>query len=128
MCFLIKGNKDNKPIPKIANKDIIVWKAIYNDGWGWMYNLWINKREVKWEKGWWYYETTSFISEKYSEFHKGWVYKANCFHSIISKEHCTVDYVNPDYEKLQKFIIPKSALYIKNKRQYISDQIIYPIQ
>jgi len=127
MCFSLKGSKTRKPKSKIAAKDIIVYKAIRKDRWGWVFNLKIKGKEVKWKKGWWYYETTPFLDMEYDG--KGeWDFNGHCFHSVINKEDCQQNYVDPEDEFLQKFIIPKDAKYYKNQRQYISDQLIYPEQ
>lgn len=124
MCFFkINGSSDK---PKVADKDIICYKLIQNNGRGRYYNLYINGKLELWTKGSWYYESTPFRGYKRETFIKG-----NAFHMYkkLSKAKSTLqkyDYFGCNAYKIIILYIPKGALYFENNTQYCSSQIIYP--
>ncbi len=123
MCFNLKIN-GVIPTPLIAKKDIHVYKVINKSGEGWIYNLFINGKEELWTKGYEYEETTPFID--YIKRDWNVYFHGHCFHSCKTLHHAKLKQCSN--EIIQKFIIPKGALYYKNDKEYISNRIIYPEQ
>ena len=113
MCFDLNGQTK----AKIARKDITVYKAIDEKGWGWLYELKINGKTEKWKKGYWYTET-HFPKKTESRY-----IEKNAFHSLILKSSAKC--YQFDNCKLVEMVIPKGAYYYKNKTEYCSSDIIY---
>lgn len=113
MCFYLNGQTK----AKIAKKDIKVYKTICKNGFGWLYDIEINRKIEKWRKGYQYTET-DFPKKTESRY-----IEKNAFHSSIlklsAKDH------QFDDDKLVEMIIPKGAYYYKNKFEYCSSDIIY---
>jgi hypothetical protein len=121
MCFRLYYT-GKKPLPKKAKEDIIVWKVISKEGWGWMNNLKIDGKEEKWEKGWHYIELKPFIRSTVA--HSTLKVNGNAFHSNKTRRlgRGKVFYGN----KLVRMYIPKGALYYENDTEYVSSEIVYP--
>lgn len=123
MCFEkdIKSNK--KPRPRIAEKDITVWKIIKKSGYGLYYKLNIDGKKEKWTPGFHYWESTPFKSGYVwgGGFNFKLAINGDAFHSFI---------VRPIYTEVNReiveMIIPKGAKYYKNDIHYVSSEIIYP--
>jgi hypothetical protein len=129
MCFKIKSN--NRFIEaNIAKKDIIVWKSIKKDGYGWMYNLRINEKIEPWTKGYEYTETYFPKQKKHDYKHLYYDtlfifnFDENGFHSKKMKR--VANNITQYNEKVVKMIIPKGSYYYENEEEYFSESLIYP--
>lgn len=114
-----------KPEPKIAERDIKVYKVINRNGMGSFYNLLDeNGSIIYWEPGYHYIESPDIDGNVFF-FFEGWgnweITKG--LHS--KKTLIGAKYVCEDNERIVKMIIPKGAKYFENKDEYVSDQLIY---
>lgn len=117
MCFTAY----RKPELKQATQDILVYKVISKDGWGWAHNLLIDGKECKWEQGWQYTET-HFVKD--ALYYVGrWVIDKNAFHS--KKTHEGADFLCAPYEMIVEMYIPKGAYYYENETEYVSSDLVW---
>lgn len=126
MCFtkLVTIEKDS--LPEVAKRDIIVYKVIGKDGYGWMRDLKIAGQRCKWKQGWHYIEETPFLGKKNKKTSNREIIeiRGNAFHSCKTRGLAILR--RDSYEKVVKMIIPKGAKYYENADEYVSSEIIYP--
>lgn len=132
MCFTLNLRKEKDRFklpseikPKIAKKDIIVYKKLYKNNFGQYYNLYIRGKVYPYKQGYIYSETTPFKSLKLT-FHYNWSIEVNghAFHSYVKKPILPILELK-DYQ-IVEMIIPKGSLYYCNNEEYVSNQLYYP--
>lgn len=124
MCFILNKTDDYKP--RVAKKDIIVYKVLRSDYSSYNYNIQIGKRTIVWQPGFHYYEKTPFKSAEIR-----WklgksnnyvvIVEGDAFHSFKKKPRGW-----SFWSKIVKLIIPKGALYYENDKCFVSSELIYP--
>lgn len=129
MCFIKNYNrKDECKKPKIAKKNILVYKVIGKNGDGCYRNLYITNEKGQtnrepWKRGFQYTELTPFKSAVHKDLCV--IVEGDAFHSKKTK-YSALDIKGYD-EIVVRMIIPKGALYYENIREYVSSSLIFPI-
>lgn len=131
MCFSKRFKEGESTEPQVAKRNILVYKVIAKSGWGCYRNLYIDDKAEKWKKGFHYSETTPFkdSSPKKMNFTNDQIIyiEGHCFHSCVDEVYAR--HVHKGHnEKIVEMIIPKGALYYKSDKEYVSSEIIYPVE
>jgi hypothetical protein len=131
MCFTkvykkITEGKIEKP--KVAKKDIIVWKVVGADGRGCYKDLYITneageKNREPWTRGFQYTETTPFYTAIAG--YKSLEINGHAFHSKKVKHDAFL--IQGSGEIIVNMVIPKGAKYYENDKEYVSSSIIFPL-
>jgi hypothetical protein len=106
--------------PKIATKDILVWKVIESNGVS-------PYRYFKYEKGYHYYQTGKKpFGFKLQQGFCRWFIEINMgLHSCKSINRAKEVQGLSSTRKVVKMYIPKGAKYFENEREYVSDQLVW---
>lgn len=119
MCFEVYNGYE----PKVAKRDIWVWKAIKKSGAGIHYSLLIKGKFEPWTRGY-EYEESDFLSNLKQ---KG-EWKNNI--GIHALHSCKTKYEADDQfwgcGKTVRMYIPKGAYYLENETQYVSNRLVFP--
>lgn len=126
MCFEINSTK--RPRPKTAKKDIPVWKVITNDGDSPMFHMKDGSYNImKWEPGYHYTEEPTFSKNEIVFTGGLWEIHGSVLHSkttLKGAEDLNSEFLHRTMMVAEMYI-PKGALYMENKEEYVSSDLVY---